>query len=65
MRRGDSLWILSQRTYDVPIWLLRQYNPDLDFNTVLPGTNITIPLVQDRPEPAPPPRVDPVLWYTG
>jgi membrane-bound lytic murein transglycosylase D len=65
VRRGDSLWILSQRTYDVPIWLLRQYNPNLDFNTVLPGTAVTIPLVQDRPEPAPPPRVDPVLWYTG
>ncbi len=65
VRRGDSLWILSQRTYDVPIWLLRQYNPDLDFNTVLPGAAVTIPLVQDRPEPAPPPRVDPVPWYTG
>ncbi len=65
VRRGDSLWILSQRTYDVPIWLLRQYNPDLDFNTVLPGTAVTIPLMQDRPEPTPPPRVDPVLWYTG
>jgi membrane-bound lytic murein transglycosylase D len=65
VRRGDSLWILSQHTYDVPIWLLRQYNPDLDFNMVLPGTAVTIPLMQDRPEPAPPPRVDPVLWYTG
>ena len=65
VRRGDSLWILSQRTYDVPIWLLRQYNPDLNFNTVLPGTVVTIPLMQDRPAPAPPPRVDPVLWYTG
>ncbi|MFQ5759350.1 MAG: LysM peptidoglycan-binding domain-containing protein [Acidiferrobacterales bacterium] len=65
VRRGDSLWILSKRTYNVPIWLLRQYNPDLDFNTVFPGTSITIPLVQDQPEPAPRPRVDPVLWYTG
>jgi membrane-bound lytic murein transglycosylase D len=65
VRRGDSLWILAKRTYNVPLWLLRQYNPDLDFSTVFPGTDITIPLVQDRPEPAPPPRVDPVLWYTG
>lgn len=65
VRRGDSLWILSQRTYNVPIWLLRQYNPDLNFNTVLPGAKITIPLVQDRPAPAPPPRVDPVQWYAG
>lgn len=65
VRRGDSLWILSQRTYDVPIWLLRQYNPDLDFNIVLPGTPIMIPVVEDRPPPAPRPRVDPVLWYTG
>ncbi len=40
---GESLWELSQRNYKVPVWLLRQYNPDLDINNVRPGTVIVIP----------------------
>ena len=46
MRRGDSLWTLSKRKYRVPLWLLRQYNPDLDFEDLQPGTQITIPLLK-------------------
>ena len=34
MRRGDSLWVLTHRKFNVPLWLLRQYNPDLDFEAV-------------------------------
>jgi membrane-bound lytic murein transglycosylase D len=46
MQRGDSLWTLAQRTYRVPLWLIRQYNPDLDFASLQKGTRITIPLVK-------------------
>ncbi|GMQ90262.1 MAG: hypothetical protein BMS9Abin10_0619 [Gammaproteobacteria bacterium] len=53
MRRGESLWLLSQRKYDVPIWLIRQFNPDLHFETLLPGTEVTIPRLERKPEAAP------------
>jgi len=43
IRRGESLWVLAQRTYDVPVWLLRQYNPDLDLDRVHPGTVVKFP----------------------
>src|SRR5690606_26099736 len=43
IRRGESLWLLAQRTYDVPVWLLRQYNPDLDLDRVRPGTVVKFP----------------------
>ncbi len=43
IRRGESLWILAQRTYGVPVWLLRQYNPDLDLDRVSPGTVVKFP----------------------
>lgn len=43
IRRGESLWILAQRTYEVPVWLLRQYNPDLDLDRVSPGTVVKFP----------------------
>ncbi len=49
--RGESVWILAQRQYDVPIWLLRQYNPDLDLSNVRPGTVIAIPRIEPRPHP--------------
>ena len=45
-RPGDSLWLLSTRRFDVPIWLLRQYNPDVDFDSLQTGTRITIPTVE-------------------
>ncbi|HEX6994141.1 MAG TPA: LysM peptidoglycan-binding domain-containing protein [Gammaproteobacteria bacterium] len=43
IRRGESLWVLAQRTYNVPVWLLRQYNPDLDLDHVRPGTVVKFP----------------------
>lgn len=42
---GESVWILSLRQYDVPIWLFRQYNPELDPHNVRPGTTISFPLL--------------------
>jgi membrane-bound lytic murein transglycosylase D len=42
---GESVWILSLRTYDVPVWLFRQYNPELDLQNVRPGTKLSFPLL--------------------
>jgi membrane-bound lytic murein transglycosylase D len=46
-RRGDSLWSITQRSAVMPIWLLQQYNPDLDFGDLRPGTQISLPRVED------------------
>lgn len=47
LKPGDSLWILATRDYGIPLWLLSQYNPDIDFGKILPeGASITIPLVE-------------------
>lgn len=43
IKPGDSLWTLAQRTYDVPVWLLRQYNPDVDLDRVNPGVVVKFP----------------------
>jgi membrane-bound lytic murein transglycosylase D len=52
IRDGDSLWLLSEVTYEVPVWLLRQYNPDLDFNSLRPGKIIRVPIVAKTSSPA-------------
>jgi membrane-bound lytic murein transglycosylase D len=44
---GDSLWTLTQRFSQVPLWLLRQYNPDTDFADLRPGTQLVVPRIED------------------
>jgi membrane-bound lytic murein transglycosylase D len=46
-RRGDSLWSITKKSLKVPVWLLQQYNPDQDFRDLRPGTQITLPKVED------------------
>lgn len=45
VKHGDSLWVIAQQHADLPVWLVAQYNPDVDFNDVRPGTTITLPRV--------------------
>ncbi len=60
IKPGESLWLLAERTYKVPVWLLRQYNPDLNLDRVNPGTVVKFPRLRainapDRDVSAPPP----------
>jgi membrane-bound lytic murein transglycosylase D len=45
VKRGDSLWVIAAQHGDLPVWLVAQYNPDVDFNDMRPGTVITLPRV--------------------
>ena len=45
VRRGESIWILALRKYDVPVWLFRQYNPELDLHNVQRGTRLNFPIL--------------------
>jgi len=46
-RPGDSGWTLTQHSAQLPLWLLQQYNPDLDFAELRPGTQIVMPRVEE------------------
>ena len=37
--------MLALRKYDVPVWLFRQYNPELDLHKVTPGTAVRFPVL--------------------
>ena len=43
--RGESIWLLALRQYDVPVWLFRQYNPEVDLDSVRPGTTVHFPVL--------------------
>ncbi len=46
-RSGDSLWTVTKRARQLPEWLLVQYNPEVDFSELRPGTQIVIPRVEE------------------
>ncbi len=46
VRRGESLWSIAQKYPNLPIWLLRQYNPDINFDDVRPRTQLVMPLIE-------------------
>jgi membrane-bound lytic murein transglycosylase D len=47
VRRGDSLWTVTQRYARLPMWLLQQYNPDVDFGEMRAGTELVVPKVEE------------------
>ncbi len=45
IRPGDSLWRLARQRYRLPTWLIRQYNPDIDFDHLRGGERVVIPVI--------------------
>jgi membrane-bound lytic murein transglycosylase D len=46
VKKGESLWIIAQHHADLPVWLVAEYNPDVDFGDVRPGATIALPRVE-------------------
>jgi membrane-bound lytic murein transglycosylase D len=47
VKRGDSLWTVRQRAGELPVWLLQQYNPDVDIGEMRPGVELVVPKVEE------------------
>jgi len=43
---NDNIGSIARTRYSTPYWLLRQYNPELDFNRVQIGQEIIFPLLE-------------------
>jgi len=48
LKRGETLWSISRGEEPIPIWLLIQYNPEIDFNALHPGMRVTLPHIEPR-----------------
>ncbi len=48
VRKGDSLWHISNRRTSAPLWLIRQHNPDVDFGRLKPGDRIVLPVIEKK-----------------
>jgi membrane-bound lytic murein transglycosylase D len=49
LKKGETLWEICNNVYSIPLWLLNNYNPDTNINTVSAGTSINIPILTDKP----------------
>ena len=46
IKRGDNIWTLSRDEFDVPLWLIRRFNADIDFNALMPQQKLKVPIIQ-------------------
>ncbi|OGR00635.1 MAG: hypothetical protein A2505_01290 [Deltaproteobacteria bacterium RIFOXYD12_FULL_55_16] len=45
VKQGDTLWSLCQKEFELPFWLLKKYNPAVDFAQLKPGLRLVVPQV--------------------
>jgi membrane-bound lytic murein transglycosylase D len=48
VRSGENLWYLCHYVFNLPIWLVVNYNKDIDFNRLMVGDKIIIPEVNSK-----------------
>jgi membrane-bound lytic murein transglycosylase D len=47
VRRNDNIGRIARSRYSAPIWLVRQYNPELDFGRIQIGQEINFPVLEE------------------
>jgi len=45
MRRGETLWAVANKRFDIPLWLIMDYNESKDLDQIYPGEMVKIPIV--------------------
>ncbi len=45
VKKGDNLWTLCHEDFELPFWLIKQYNANFDFHALRLGSEIKVPLV--------------------
>jgi len=45
IKSGDTIWKICINELELPLWLLKKYNPAMDFNTLQPGQVLVYPLI--------------------
>lgn len=48
VKRGDNIWDICNRQYQIPYWLVKKYNPDRDLFNLHAGDEIIMPVVEAR-----------------
>lgn len=43
---GDTLWKICQKKFDLPLWLLKRFNHDLNYNSITYNQHLNIPIIE-------------------
>ncbi len=46
IKRGDNIWTLCRNAFELPFWLIRKYNPELDLFHLKPLQKVIVPVVE-------------------
>ncbi len=46
VKKGDTLWEICRTKFDLPFWLLKKYNTNLNFSGLRSSQQLTIPIVR-------------------
>ena len=46
VKKGDTLWEICRTKFDLPFWLLKKYNTNLNFSGLRSSQQLTIPIVK-------------------
>jgi membrane-bound lytic murein transglycosylase D len=46
IKKGDNIWTLAREEFDVPLWLIRRYNTEVDFRSLAPAQALRVPVVE-------------------
>lgn len=46
VKKGDTVWDICRKKFDLPLWLLKKYNSTLDFSSLQSSQKLTIPIVK-------------------
>ena len=46
VKKGDTIWDICKKKFDLPLWLLKKYNTNLNFSSLHASQRLTIPIVK-------------------
>jgi membrane-bound lytic murein transglycosylase D len=46
VKNGDNIWTLTNDRFRMPIWLIKKYNPSVDFNDLRRSQKLAIPVLE-------------------
>jgi membrane-bound lytic murein transglycosylase D len=50
VKNGDNIWTLCNETFNLPLWLIRKYNPGVNFGDLRWSQELAIPVVEEMTE---------------
>jgi len=48
VKKGDTIWSICYEKLDLPVWLLKKYNTQIDFSRLYPSQTLKVPQVSSQ-----------------